>query len=494
MIYTVSNGSGGSPNVLIKTETGATVTLSKGDVVLTKVAENGEALFESVEYGTWTAVATLDDNTATQQIEVPQTIEQEVTLGLMLSSLPLKTTKLKIGGIKWILFARDHDGYPSGAQTLISEFTVDPNTAFGSSVNYQGSSLQARMGQVYNLFSEREKSFVLQTTRKYKNGSGAYPIFNEYVFPLTSTEVGDNTDPQMGSNLGFSSNDDRKCTNTSGSAQIWWLADASLSSVVRVVGSGGGFANVSPSVSNGVRPALNLSPNTILNEYPDDEGYYTIYRPVETANDLIVGDKVKIGGTKYIVKAKGHEGYPQNAVTLISEYLLQSSKFGSTTNYDGSTLETLCETYYDQLSQAEKDAIMLTTRKIKNSSGAYPEFSEHIFILNSTEVGGTSDSQMGSNLGFANNNDRICKDEGGTAQTWWLADAYSSEYVWNVAPEGYSNNHRGPANTFAVRPALNLSPTAPIAAMDNTGYYSIVGADTISTLKDKSLEILGVKL
>lgn len=40
----------------------------------------------------------------------------------------------------------------------------------------------------------------------------------------------------------------------------------------------------------------------------------------------------------------------------------------------------------------------------------------------------------------------------------------------------------------------NLSPTAPIAAMGSDGYFSIVGADTVSTLKDKALKILGVEL
>lgn len=298
MIYTVSNGSGGSPNVLIKTETGATVTLSKGDVVLTKVAENGEALFENVEYGTWTAQASLNGQTSDSvSIEVKQEIESEVSFGI-------------------------------------------------------------------------------------------------------------------------------------------------------------------------------------------------------PASELQVGDKVKIGGTKYVVKAIGHEGYPTSSITLVQEKITSSSSFGATVfavDWTSSTLKAYCEQTYNQLSQAEKNAIVQTTRKIKNGAGQYPEFTEHIFVLNSQEVGRNADTQMGSNLGFTSPSDRICYNEDGTATHYWLSDAYSSTNVWAVDNSG-TIYYFDATNSYGIRMALNLSPTAPIAPMDSTGYYTIQGADTVSELKDKSLEILGVKL
>lgn len=287
MIYTVSNGSGGSPNVLIKTETGATVTLSKGDIVLTKIAENGEALFESVDYGTWTAKATLGDKSTSIQVVVNETIEEEINMGLMLSSLPLKTTKLKIGGIKWILFTRDHAGYPSGSQTLISEYTVGANTSFGSNSNYLNSKLQSRMQSIYESFGEHEKAYVLETTRKYKDTGGAYPTFNEYVFPLTSVEVGGNTDAQMGSNIGFTGNADRICTIENGAAQSWWLANASLNFICYVNSDGSANSSSLPSGVRGVRPAMNLSANTIITTEPDAEGYYFIKGAEETTELLL---------------------------------------------------------------------------------------------------------------------------------------------------------------------------------------------------------------
>ena len=297
MIYTVSNGSGGSPNVLIKTETGATVTLSKGDVVLTKVAEDGQALFENVEYGTWTAQASLNGQTSDSvQIVVAQEIESELSFGV-------------------------------------------------------------------------------------------------------------------------------------------------------------------------------------------------------PASELQVGDKVKIGGTKYVVKAKNHSGYPSGAITLISEFIIQNSVFGTSANYSqysNSTIKSLCQQYYEQLSQPEKDTIIATTRKVKSFNG-YPEFTEYIFILNSTEVGGTTDAQMGSNIGFTGNADRICHTEGGAAQDWWLADNSSASLIHYVASAG-SSGRVSPTSTKGVRPALNLSSTAQLNNKDSEGYYTIKGADTVSELKDKSLKILGVEL
>lgn len=494
MIYTVSNGSGGSPNVQITTSPNATVTLSKGTTTLSTTADSdGVALFESVEYGSWTATATLGDKSNSIQVEVNETIEEKINIGLRLSSLPLKTTKLKIGGIKWILFTRDHEGYPSGAQTLVSEFILQ-NSKFGSTLNYIDSTVKSLCEQKYQAFSETEKQYVLETTRNIKNKSGEYPEFTEHMFILNSAEAGCKSDSQMGANLGFSNNADRICTIEKGAAQNWWLADASSSSFVCAINTGGGLIDSGPSGVYGVRPAMNLSSNTLLNEYPDEEGYYTIYREVNTASDLIVGDKVKIGGTKYVVKAKNHTGYPSNSVTLISEYLLQKTIFGSVVHYLSSTVKELCEEYYNQLSQAEQSAVALTTRKVKNGTGQYVEFSEHIFVLNSTEVGLTTVSQMGTNIGFADNADRIAKLENGGAIYWWCADAETREHVYCVSSSGTLDISNPSNDTVALRTALNLSPTAPIVSMDSDGYFSIVGADTISTLKDKSLNILGVKL
>ena len=488
MIYTVSNGSGGSPNVLIKTETGATVTLSKGDVVLKKIAENGEALFESVEYGTWTAVATLDDNTATQQIEVPQTIEQEVNLGLMLSSLPLKTTKLKIGGIKWILFARDHAGYPSGAQTLISEFILQ-NSSFGSTVNYIDSTVKSLCEQKYQAFSENEKQYVLETTRKIKNGSSQYPDITEHVFIMNSTEVGGNSDGQMGSNLGFSSNAERICTTTSGSAQYWWLADAYSSTNVWNVGSDGSLYDAGrPSGDIGVRPAMNLSQNTILNEYPDDEGYYTIYHKVETANALIVGDKVKINGIKHTVIAKNNANYGNNTVTLFTDDGVQTSVFNTVVldpAYSTSVIKSVAQNYYDLCSQAEKNAIIQTIRSVSEYSGLV-QSTEHYFVPTFTEMGGTPVSGEPSSL-FTTNDERSIN------KVYWTASYRSTTTVCCINTNG-SFTYADLNDSYYVRLMCNLSSTAPMNGMDGEGYYTIKGADTISTLKDKSLEILGVKL
>lgn len=287
MLYVVNSG-GQLPSILINTDQGATVTISKDGTSRQLVATNGTALFEYVEYGTWSVSSSLEGATTSDTIEVVNEFDLSLPVGQRLSSMPLKTTKLKIGGIKWILFARDHAGYPSGAQTLISEFVVGANTAFGSTVNYDVSTLQSRMQQIYTSFNEREKEYCLQTTRKYKNGSSQYPTFNEYVFPLTSVEVGQGSDAQMGSNIGFTGNADRVCTIENGAAQYWWLADAYSSGRVWYVSSDGAVSNsYLPGRTYGVRPACNLSANTIITSEPDAEGYYTIKGAEETTELLL---------------------------------------------------------------------------------------------------------------------------------------------------------------------------------------------------------------
>lgn len=288
MLYVVSSG-GQLPSILINTDQGATVTISKDGTSRQLVATNGTALFEGVEYGTWNVSAVLEGATTSDTIEVINKFGLTLSVGKKLSSMPLKTTKLKIGGIKWILFARDHAGYPDGAQTLVSEYSVGSTTTFGSNTNYQGSNLQSRMQQIYTSFSEKEKEYCLETTRKYKNGSGQYPTFNEYVFPLTSPEVGGSANAQMGTNLGFTGNADRIVYTAAGGLTIvWWLADASTSKYTWVVKKDGTLSNFNePNYSYAVRPACNLSANTILTTEPDEEGYYTIAGAEETTELLL---------------------------------------------------------------------------------------------------------------------------------------------------------------------------------------------------------------
>lgn len=202
---------------------------------------------------------------------IPSYFPEKGTLGAM----PLKTTKLKINGVKYVLFTRDHAGYPNNAQTLLAEFITN-STSYGSNANYQGSNLQAQMQSVYTGISEYEKGFILKTDRAYRNLSGAYPTFEEYVFPLTSPEVGGTADANMGTNLGFNSNEDRKQTNEGGTAQSWWLADATGSSGANYVYSDGSLSTSGALSSYGVFYAMNLSANTPISDEPDSEGYYTI--------------------------------------------------------------------------------------------------------------------------------------------------------------------------------------------------------------------------
>ena len=274
------------PSILINTDQGATVTISKDGTSRQLVATNGTALFEDVEYGTWNVSAALDGATTTDTIEVINEFGLTLSIGQKLSSMPLKTTKLKIGGIKWILFTRDHAGYPSGAQTLISEYALE-RIRFGSTVNYGDSNVKSACETKYQAFGEHEKKYVLETIRKIFNDSAQYLEVTEHMFILNSTEVGCTSDSKMGSNIGFTGNADRICRTEGGATQTWWLADAYSASRVSYVASAGSLAYEYPSFMSYVRPAMNLSSNTIITTEPDSEGYYTIKGAEETTELLL---------------------------------------------------------------------------------------------------------------------------------------------------------------------------------------------------------------
>ena len=275
MIYTVSNGSGGSPNVLIKTETGATVTLSKGDIVLTKVAENGEALFESVEYGTWTAVASLNGQTSDSvSIEVKQEIETEVPLVTPISDLQVGD-KVKINGIKHIIKAKGHANYGADTITLITETSL-LFTVFGSQSHwgyYSQSTIKEIAQQHYEACNETVRSYFKQITRGVSQGPQGIVQSTEYYFVPTSTEYGDDV-PISGepSNMGFNSNEDRSI------GVQYWTASSPSNACVTAVQKMGTFIDlggISASEQNGLRIACNLLNTTPITDV-DSEGYYCL--------------------------------------------------------------------------------------------------------------------------------------------------------------------------------------------------------------------------
>ena len=274
------------PSILINTDQGATVTISKDGTSRQLVATNGTALFEDVEYGTWNVSSSLEGATTTDTIEVVNEFGLTLPIGKKLSSMPLKTTKLKIGGIKWILFARDHDGYPDGAQTLVSEYSTKLS-AFGASTNYGVSTVKDICEGYYKSLLENEKKYVLETHRKVNTGT--YVDFNEYIYIPTSVEVGVRNDLEMGTNIGFTSNSERirYVVGVTSTSYRWWLADVYENASYTINTNGVGTFNTPQTNTIGVCPFMNLSPNTIITAEPDDEGYYTITGAEETTELLL---------------------------------------------------------------------------------------------------------------------------------------------------------------------------------------------------------------
>ena len=276
----LSSGEGGSRKITITTDVGASVTIEKDDTSpITKTASNeGKATFEDVDLGTWDVTVALDGATTTGTVTVTDEFVLNLPVGVKLGDLPLKS-KIKIGGKKWILFAKNHAGYPDNSVTLISESILE-NRVFdsGNDNRYQPSDIRTYLTTTFfNTFSEKEKGATLTTNFKTKRYNGGYDEFNDKVFLLSATEVGLESDANEGSNLGFNSNSDR-IANLNGSPSYWWLRTpyASGAERVRSVYSGGTLYWSYAQFSRGLRPACNLSASAIFDFNPDSEGYYVI--------------------------------------------------------------------------------------------------------------------------------------------------------------------------------------------------------------------------
>lgn len=330
--------------------------------------------------------------------------------------------KLKVNGTAKE-FIVVHQGKPSslydescnGTWLLMKDIYENRVWQSGDINKYESSDIHAYLNSTFlNLFDSNIKDAIKQVKIPYrKNGgsdgtdqSGANGLPCK-VFLLSGPEAGlagASYIPNDGTKLDyFNANtgvDSKRIAYLSGTATAWWLRSPSTYSAnyVLVVNSDGGYNDDYASNSSGIRPALILPFDALV----DDSGNVT--PPVDlTAHKTLVngtaytvqGGKCMVGGTVYnILKGRtliGGTGYdvalpapmPKKgdliqmnldgtsrqyrvlrmdgsiAEVLTMWNLSTSIKFNSTNTYSGSILDTyLNTTWYNTLSSDAKAAIV----------------------------------------------------------------------------------------------------------------------------------------
>lgn len=240
--------------------------------------------------------------------------------------------KLKVNGTAKE-FIVVHQGKPSSIYDdscigtwLLMKDIYEERAWHSSNVNkYESSDIHAYLNSTFlNLFDSNIKDAIKQVKIPYrKNGgsdgtdqSGANGLPCK-VFLLSGYEVGWTTSdngyfPEDGAKLSYfesgtgSSANNKRIAKLNGSAAFWWLRSATggTSSVWGVL-SNGDYSSDYTSSSYGIRPALVLPPDALV----DDSGNVT--PPVDlTAHKTLVngtaydvkGGKCLVGGTSYDIK------------------------------------------------------------------------------------------------------------------------------------------------------------------------------------------------
>lgn len=163
----------------------------------------------------------------------------------------------------------------------------------------------------------------------------------------------------------------------------------------------------------------------------------------------VLGARVRIGGFDYMIVH-----FDSNIVYVITEDIIQLTRFGSTTTYAGSTIANLCTTWYNtNVPAALKSAGMFTSVSTEGVSSP-------CFI--------PTYNQCNGGFSYFNSDRRRCAQiasSGGTSgnygtYSWWTSSAYSSSFVWRVSGDGNLGNAGHPSSACGFRPCLAIARSA----------------------------------
>lgn len=452
--------------------------------------------------------------------------------------------KLKVNGAAKE-FIVVHQGKPSsiydescnGTWLLMKDIYENRQWNSSDSNVYETSTINTYLnGPFLGMFDSAVQGIIKQVKIPYrKNGgssgtdqSGANGL-SAKIFLLSSNEVGWTTSdslyfPVDGAKLDYfgasSGGNSKRIAYLNGSAAFWWLRSQFILNAVSAwyVYSDGYFYNSGASESYGIRPALVLPSDTLV----DDSG--NVVTVDLTAHKTLVngtayeveGGKCMVNGTVYnilkgrtLIDGTGYDITFPSALTMpvkgdlitmnldgtdrqyrvlkivdgttvevLSMEDAGSSVFGSSNTYAGNTLDAyLNTTCYNTLSTAAKAAIVpknIAQYRYNYSASVYNATTHSSFAVFSTKalyagIGdryvyalGVEDIEDYFNHTFSNADiwglfwNTTTKPSGGGFP--WLRDAstYINRYVWEI---DYSNGYVGNSasyNSGRIRPAFQI--------------------------------------
>lgn len=182
----------------------------------------------------------------------------------------------KTEAVEWIVVKQDHFG--TGTTLLLAKELV-AKLEFNSTrdPDWVTSDLRAWLrGEFYNHFSQDFQDAIVPVTTVW----GGANVSDETIFVFSDREMGNTgqyaTDD--GTDTGYFTTNPSRVVEFQGAAAVYWLRSEDTSGRTHTVHTTGEFYTaVQDSNTPAVRPAVNLSSDTLLVE---DEGVYVIFIPV----------------------------------------------------------------------------------------------------------------------------------------------------------------------------------------------------------------------
>jgi hypothetical protein len=204
-----------------------------------------------------------------------------------------------------------------------------------------------------------------------------------------------------------------------------------------------------------------------------------------------IGGRIQFGNINgepliWRVAAKDHRGFPEGAVTIVTEGTIGNITFAPADPLDkirerrfygpNRYKDSYARRYINSdefikavFSTGEIAAIARTEVKTKQpdiDGGGIDTVSDLLFLLSASEAGLEDEDGEGSLLElFKDAESRRARDIDGDYDWWWLrsADVSNSYYVRYVYSDGSENSSGAYTGHLGVWPACNLLSSAPVA-------------------------------
>jgi len=413
------------PSIIVNVPTGSTVSCTKGTISLTALsidvgAETDTHTFQPTEEGTWTLRATLGEDESETEVLVEKTNYEE---DLEYFTNPIEGNVVPgqvvtFDNKSWIVQHVDGNIAYLASNGILSTGAFNSNSRNA----YLGSDLAAKAADYQtNNMSAKALKYCQDVTVNGVTSKVFIPSKAQYESEWSWPSASADNRKQTGGNSWYWTSS----PYPNDSSNVWFV-DGNFNSIIANYADGG------------FRPAVAVK---FRKEIGDGE-----YGSSKIAGTLEKGQFVKFDGQDWIVANVSGSTY-----TLMLKKMTETTAFGSSTTYSGSTIASKCTTFQNAMSA---NALSVVNSKTVQS------FTAKVWIATKSDIESWTDTANPTSSAWSG----IRKWSGTTEDdyavsgiyTYWCSDLDGSSFVWEAENQGNFGSS-APAAVFGFRPCIEVT-------------------------------------